>query len=112
MSVCCECCVLSDRGLWDELITRPEESYRLWCVVACDLEKQNPREWGRPRPPGGLSRQKNALIINNGTDCRLQQNNFQLQNFPPQFKEKSIGSILGLSANYQFIHFIKEMQLI
>ena len=37
MSVCCECCVLSGRGLCDELITRPEEFYRLWCV-ACDLE--------------------------------------------------------------------------
>ena len=34
---CCECRVLSGRGLCDELITRPEESYRLWCVV-CDLE--------------------------------------------------------------------------
>jgi hypothetical protein len=32
MSVCCECCVLSGRGLCDGLITRPEESYRLWCV--------------------------------------------------------------------------------
>jgi len=40
MSVCCECCVLSGRGLCDEMITRPEESYRLWCVV-CDLKKQN-----------------------------------------------------------------------
>ena len=38
MFVCCECCVLSGRRLWDELITRPEESYRLWCVVVCDLE--------------------------------------------------------------------------
>ena len=38
MFVCCECCVLSGRGLCDELITRPEESYRLWCVVECDLE--------------------------------------------------------------------------
>ena len=36
--VCCECCVLSGRGLCDELITRPEESYRLCCVVVCDLE--------------------------------------------------------------------------
>jgi len=36
--VCCECCVLSCRGLCDELITRPEESYRLWRVVVCDLE--------------------------------------------------------------------------
>ena len=32
------CCVLSGRGLCDGLITRPEESYRLWCVVVCDLE--------------------------------------------------------------------------
>ena len=38
MSICCECCVLSGSGFCDELITRPEESYRLWCVVACDLE--------------------------------------------------------------------------
>jgi hypothetical protein len=35
--VCCECCVLSGRGLCDELITRPEESYHLCCVVVCDL---------------------------------------------------------------------------
>jgi hypothetical protein len=37
MSVCCEYYVLSRRGLCDELITRPEESYRLRCVVVCDL---------------------------------------------------------------------------
>jgi len=30
--------VLSGRGLCDELITRPEESYRLCRVVVCDLE--------------------------------------------------------------------------
>jgi hypothetical protein len=36
--VCCECRVLSRRGLSDELITRPEESYRLCFVVVCDLE--------------------------------------------------------------------------
>jgi len=29
---------LSGKGLCDELITRPEESYRLCCVVVCDLE--------------------------------------------------------------------------
>jgi hypothetical protein len=29
MSVSCECCVLSGRGLCDRLITRPEESYRV-----------------------------------------------------------------------------------
>ena len=36
--VCCECRVLSGRGLCDELITRPEESYRLCWVIVCDLE--------------------------------------------------------------------------
>jgi hypothetical protein len=32
MSVSCECCVLSGRGLCDGMTTRPEESYRVWCV--------------------------------------------------------------------------------
>jgi hypothetical protein len=49
MSVCCECCV------YCELITRPEESYRLWRVAVCDLETT----WmWRPWPTGGPSRQK------------------------------------------------------
>jgi len=30
--------VLSGRGLCDGLIIRPDESYRLWWVVVCDLE--------------------------------------------------------------------------
>jgi hypothetical protein len=38
MFVCCVYCVLSGRGLCDELITRTEESYRLWRVVVCDHE--------------------------------------------------------------------------
>jgi hypothetical protein len=36
--VCCECRVSSGRGLYNELIIRPEESYRLWCVFVSDLE--------------------------------------------------------------------------
>jgi hypothetical protein len=35
---CCGCCVLSDKGLCDELIACPEESYQLWCVIMRDLE--------------------------------------------------------------------------
>jgi len=50
MFVCCECCVLSGRGLCVELITRPEESYWLWCVVFCDLETLRMR---RPWPALG-----------------------------------------------------------
>jgi len=52
MIVCCEWCVLSGRGLCDELITRPEESYRIWCVVMCDLETLRMR---RPWPVLGCS---------------------------------------------------------
>ena len=55
MSVYCECCVLSGRGLCDGLITRPEESYRLWCVAECDLQTSWMR---RPWPTAGLLRQK------------------------------------------------------
>jgi len=44
MSVCYGCYVLLlCRGLCDELDTRPEESYRLWCVVVCDLETSSMR---------------------------------------------------------------------
>jgi hypothetical protein len=51
MFVCCECCVLSGRGLCDVLITRPEESYRLWRIVVCDQETSKTR---RPKPATGL----------------------------------------------------------
>jgi hypothetical protein len=39
--VCCQCCVLSGRGLCGGLITRPEESYRLWCVVLWSRNLEN-----------------------------------------------------------------------
>ena len=51
MFVCCECCVLSGRGLCDGLITRPEESYRLWRVVVCDQETSKTRKL---KPATGL----------------------------------------------------------
>ena len=38
MSVTCECCVFSGRGLCDGLITRPEESYRV-CLSLCVISK-------------------------------------------------------------------------
>jgi hypothetical protein len=47
MSVSCECCVLSGRGLCDGPITRPEESYRLWSIIVRDLEATRMR-WTWP----------------------------------------------------------------
>jgi hypothetical protein len=43
MFVCYECCVLSGRGLCDELITRPEEFYQLWYVALCVIETLSTR---------------------------------------------------------------------
>jgi hypothetical protein len=58
----CQLWVLLWRGLCDELITRPEESCWLECVVVSDLETSWMR---RLWPTGGLSRQKQT---NNNTD--------------------------------------------
>jgi len=51
MFVCCDCFMLSGRGLCDGVITRPEESYRLWRIVVCDLETSKMR---RLKPTTGL----------------------------------------------------------
>jgi len=59
MSVSFECCVLSGRGLFDELITHPEESYLQWSVVVCDLETSRMR---RPWPSLGRNAEGNACI--------------------------------------------------
>ena len=58
--------MLSGRGLCDGLITRPEESYRLWCVVVCDLENLKneeaiARDWAA-RAIGGEKRKDVANI--------------------------------------------------
>jgi len=58
ISVCCECCVLAGRGLCHGLITRPEESYRLWRVVQCDLETSWMRRPWSTGEGGGLLRQE------------------------------------------------------
>ena len=74
MFLCCECCVLSGRGLCDELITRPEESYRLWCVVVRDLETSRMR---RPWPALGRSatgwKRKTLWKSNNPTQTNTLQ---------------------------------------
>jgi len=55
--------VLSGRGLCDDLITHPEESYRMWCVVVYDLETSWMR---RPWSTGGCrakNKQTNVRIL-------------------------------------------------
>jgi hypothetical protein len=69
MIVCWECCVLSGRGLCDGLITRPEESYRLWRVVACDQETSKMR---RQKPATGLWKIQPQWVVTPGKQTNKQ----------------------------------------
>jgi len=66
MFVCWESCVLSSRCLCGELITRQEVSYRLCCVVVCDVGISRIR---RPWPAlgRGVTGKKLLDIHENGT---------------------------------------------
>ena len=98
MFVCCECCV-SVRGLCDGLITRPEESCRLLCVVVCDLEK--PEEWGGHSPRLGYKRHKNTYILvpyrllfgfrnNNNNNNNNNNCNYCIMTLLPMFVRRSL----------------------
>ena len=83
MFVCCECCVLSGRGLCDGLTTRPEESYRLWRVVVCDHETSKTR---RLKPATGLWKIRSTTMGCNGRktttyDCMLWILLFNFENY-------------------------------
>ena len=56
------CCVLAWRGRCDGLITRLDDSYRLWCVAVCDPETSRMR---RPLPVLGRNtiQEKNSNIF-------------------------------------------------
>jgi len=66
IDVCCECCVLSGKGLCDELITRPEESW-LWYIVVGDLETS----WRRCHGPLGAVAPKTNKQTNKPFYTRL-----------------------------------------
>jgi hypothetical protein len=53
--------VLSGRGLYNELINLPEESYRLWWVV-CDLEKTNFVNEEAKTHEGAIAPKKNVSV--------------------------------------------------
>jgi len=61
MFICCECCVLSGRGLCDELIARPKESYRLWCVVVFDSD--NFKNEGAMTRVGSQRHSKKRMVV-------------------------------------------------
>jgi hypothetical protein len=74
-SACLTHLTIFSRGLCDELITHPEESYRLWCVVVFNLENLRNEE---ALAQWGLSRQKQTYHIfeelaasTHTKDCRI-----------------------------------------
>jgi len=79
--VSCECCVLSGRGLCDNLITRPEESYQTCCVVVCDLETSWMR---RPWPTGGCRAKNNNILETH--NVRSVVENILLENVRRKYK--------------------------
>ena len=88
MFVCCECCVLSGRGLCDRLITRPEKSYRLWRVVVCDQEISNTRRLGLlPGCENTTAMGCNARKTNKQQTLILYTANFNLKIFVVTYNE-------------------------
>jgi hypothetical protein len=69
MFASCECCVLSGRGLCDGLITRPEESYRLWRVVVCDQETSKTKSL---KPATGLWKIKPQWVVTSKKQTKKQ----------------------------------------
>ena len=61
MSVFCECCVLSGRGLYDGLISRLEESYRMWCVLSV-IEEPHRGEISQLRMSSHEREEKGGII--------------------------------------------------
>jgi len=91
MDVCCECCVLSVRGLCDGPITRPEESNRLRCVVV----------WiRRPWPTGG------CCAKNKQTKQRS-----QLSEYQPQLDMLTITSVSHARLPWRWPSWTQTLQL-
>ena len=99
MFVCCECCVLSGRGLCYELITRPEESYRLWCVVVCDLETSRMR---RPWPTVGCRAKNKQTILAEWVSSLVSSRESQIN--PLNAELNPIGYLLALLGAHHFLH--------
>jgi len=95
MDVCCECCVLPGRGLCDKLITRPEESYRLCCVVVCNLETLRMR---RSWPTGGCCA-KNKQRNKQWYVCTAHYKASVNTDFSKQIMTHNDKSLNGLSSN-------------
>ena len=58
-----ECCVLAGRGLCEELITLPEDSYRLCCILVC-VRPRNIKNEGAMHCMWPQRHRKNNVFMN------------------------------------------------
>jgi len=82
----CECSVLFGRCLCVELITCPEESYRICCVFVCNLETSRMR---RPWPALGRS----ATRKTEGKQCRMSNQSTYPSKFDADISLMQVSSI-------------------
>ena len=93
MSVCCECCVLSGRGLCDGMIPRPESRIDSVCVCVCVCVRVCVRE-----------RERLNVVKLNNNPLHLQRVGIIGQ----AKTEISAGIIFKLPGTGSFIHSIKS----
>ena len=98
-------CVLPGRDLCDELITRSKESYRLRCVVVCDLETS----WMRR----GLSRQNKQNLLTQWSRILVEKlNGFQLVKEFPSFYGTRMFITAFTSVSHLSIYWASSIQSI
>ena len=101
ISLSCDCCVLSGRGLCNGLITHPDESYRVWCVVSVIVKHRN---WGGPDPLGAVAPRKRLSVYqcvvlgSSDVDCLDVWNRFYCRS------EVSVSCRLRVSTSADRIH--------
>jgi hypothetical protein len=110
MFFCRECCVLSGRYLCDELICRPEESYRLWCVVMCDIETSGMRT-SVPALCCTATGKKNYCTLLNRTNYNKQAIQSETGAKVIKTENNLLHSMLTVDGNNYCIRFYGEWRL-
>jgi phage terminase large subunit-like protein len=109
MFFCCKCCVLSGRGLCDELITRPQKSYWLRCVVVCDLVNLKDEE-AMARVGPQRHRKNNETNTDNTIEQPVNWNHFQtIHKIPEQHTGKHGIKELQKSVTICTVHIIRKV---
>jgi len=106
------CCVLLVRGPCEELITRPEASYRLWCVVLSDLET-----WRmlNPWPALGPQRHRKTKIESRERYplCRDFRNDHITYNHYSKFRPTRMGYLRKIWEIYLWVNiFCSEIKIL